>query len=187
MVLQLSDMGGDEEGAAVLDAELVSMLRSAIDSLVHLTDGLQEAARLARGRLQAERSRVSLAAILPEALMGSSLDIQHGPVPTLEGFWDTARLQRAIQDLCQAVNRVGENTGTIHLAFETGSQAAILIRSGTLLGDETDADLGDGLSSASALGASYFFSRLLVRSMGGDVGFRRGPQRCEVRVTLPLG
>ncbi|MFN0145548.1 MAG: sensor histidine kinase [Dehalococcoidia bacterium] len=181
MVFELGDRAAGD-GAITFDAELFRMLKTSIDTIESLADGIQEVTRLERGRVALSRGPAELGAAIRAAaeLLAPAVTVSGdaGATP-LAGPWDAARLAQAIAEMATAVNRSGAGTGQVTLQVAPGAgTVSVTIESGTPGGRPREV--------ASDLGFGFFRARALMLAMGAAVGCARSQGYFRVTLRLPL-
>lgn len=166
--------GGD---TVALDEQLAGMVDDALAEIEQLTDALQEASRLDRGKASLTRGHANLADVLAaaDALAGGAL-VSGGPAPDTSGSWDADRLARAVAGVATAVARLA-GTGAASLTVRAQSPLELDIRAGD--------GGGRGEPFAAEAGFRYFHARQVLEAMGATVVDARGPGFAFVRITLP--
>lgn len=180
MVMELGRRQG-EDGQLLLDVELAEMLGSSVDDLQRLADDLQEISRLERSKASVSRGPCDLRAAVEAAagMLGSGI-VLASEAPAVEGPWDAARLVHAIAGFAEAVNRIGDGSGTVRLTGSVrGRTLHVCMESGGGRNGEEKAMRADA-------GFGFFRSRQFVLAMGGSVHCERSERYANIVVSLPL-
>jgi signal transduction histidine kinase len=178
MVMELARREADE-GALVLDDELATMLQSSVNDLERLSDDLQEASRIERGRLTVSPGPCHLAAAFAAAaeLLAPKVTLTGAPVPDVEGPWDAPRVVRALAAFAESANRIGDGSGLVHYAVRELPRAwEIAIVSGAPGGEPK------GIAADASFG--FFRSRLFILAIGGRVSWERSERHFAVTLEL---
>lgn len=164
-----------------LDNELTRMLLDSLGDLQDLVDGLQEMARLGRGRLTLAPMPCDVAVIVAAAAAMASPTALIGTVPAgTEANWDAARLTQALAAFIATVDRLGDASRVVNVTFrEAAGRVMLTFSSGVPTGPEVPIGADAGFA--------FFSARQLVVATGGSVDCRRTSQYAELRVELPRG
>ncbi|HVL37513.1 MAG TPA: ATP-binding protein [Burkholderiales bacterium] len=175
-----------------------------LQHMVRLIDDLLDVSRITRGKLELRRSRITLAAVIEQALETSRPHLQgHEFTMALppEPVWldaDPVRLAQVFSNLLHNACKYTGTGGRIGLAAERlGAEVAVSVRdSGIGIAPEQLPRLFQLFSQDAAalersqggLGIGLSLARALARMHGGDITVRsEGPGRgSEFTVRLPL-
>lgn len=164
-----------------LDNELARMLLDSLGDLQDLVDGLQEMARLGRGRLALAPTPCDVSAIVAAAAAIASPTTLTGTVPAgIEANWDAVRLAPALAAFIATADRLGDASRAVSLGFrEASGRVFLTFSSGVPTGPEVPIGADAGFA--------FFRARQLVVAAGGSVDCGRASQYAELRVELPRG
>jgi signal transduction histidine kinase len=181
MVMELARREA-EEGALLLDKELATMLQSSVNDLERLSDDLQEASRIERGKLAVSAGPCHLPAAFAAAaeLLAPKITLTGDPIPDVEGPWDAPRVVRALAGFAESANRIGDGSGVVHYTFrERPKSWQITIVSGVPGGAAKE------LAADASFG--FFRSRLFILAIGGKVSWQRAERYFAITVDLSRG
>lgn len=170
MLVELARRHG-EDGAGVLDAELMELLRLTVDEITRLVDDAQEASRFMRGKIRVDTSECSLREIIADAQasMPEGVDFDGIELPEgqdVVGEWDGKRLARTVAQLATAVDRLGAGNGAVRGSLTVADgEVAIRFVSGAA---------GAALEAMAAdAGLGFFLARQFILGIGGIIEYER--------------
>lgn len=178
MVLDIArSMGAD--GELVLDDELETMLRGSVDAIHELVDDFHESSRIDRSLLTFATAPTDIQMVIEEAAEAAvcGVSIENGPLEGIVGAWDKPRLTRAISQLINATNRLGDGSGDVSLAARAEpDEVTIELGSGTMKGERR--------AVSTDAGYFYFHGCQVVEAIGGSVLTERATGGARITVAL---
>ncbi len=116
MVLDIA-RGMSADGGLTLDEELETMLRTSVEAITQLVDDFQESSRIERSLLTFATAPTDIQAVIVEAAEAAVCDVSmlSDPLEGIVDAWDEPRLTRAMRQLIDATDRLGDGAGAVSL------------------------------------------------------------------------
>jgi signal transduction histidine kinase len=167
------------DGDLAMDDELEAMLRTSVDSIHELVDDFHESSRIARSLLTFATAPTDIQAVLDAAAAAAvcSVSAESPPLQGIVDAWDEPRLTRAICQLIDSTDRLGDGSKTVAVAARAEpGEVVIELASGFMEGEQR--------AVSSDAGYFYFHGCQVVEGIGGSVVTNRVTEGARLTVTL---